>query len=146
MAEIELHHQKMIKKTQKSNLGEIPVSKIMHTNNIVNVMPHYTIKSTIETFRVRHISGAPVINDQGKLIGMISEFDLLIQAASKDLNDQIEYNSKITAVGPDTTLKELLIILYKNRLKRIPVINQDNLLIGIISRIDILAFIADNER
>ena len=44
---------------------------------------NYTIKGTIEIFRVHKISEAPIVDFQKKIIGVISEYDLLIQAASK---------------------------------------------------------------
>lgn len=124
-----------------AKLGDIPVSHFMSTH-MVKLKADYTVKSTIEAFRVHHISGAPVVDYQDKIIGVISEYDLLIQAASRLLTGPIDYKSTITAVYPETTLKDVLIILYKHKLKWMPVINKENYLQGVISRIDVLNFIA----
>jgi predicted transcriptional regulator len=127
-----------------NNLGIRPISKIMHTK-VITVMPTYSIKTTIETFRTHRISCAPVASEDGKIIGLISEHDLLIQAASKPMDHFIEYSSKVTAISPETTIKEALILFYKKRLKHTPVIDKNQFIIGMISRIDLLNYLIDNE-
>lgn len=136
--------RKMEEKTKSNRLGEIPVSKIMSTKLIL-LKPNYSIKTTIETFKTHRISGAPVVSDDKKILGVVSEYDLLIQAAAKSLNAPIEYNKKAFTIKPFTNLKEVLILLYKNRFKRIPVVDDENKVVGSVSRIDVLAYIAENE-
>jgi CBS domain-containing protein len=66
----------------------------------------------------------------------------LIQAASRLLSGPIDYKSKIVAIYPETTLKDVLVIFYKKKLKWVPVINENNYVKGVVSRIDVLNFIA----
>jgi acetoin utilization protein AcuB len=117
-----------------------PVSKIMHSKPIC-VKPNYSIKTTIETFKVHKISCAPVITDDGKILGIISEHDLLIQAGSKAMDLPIDYNSKVTAIVPEATIKELLILFYTKKLKHVPVVDRANFVLGIVSRIDLLSYL-----
>jgi predicted transcriptional regulator len=138
---IEKSHKLISDKANQFNLANIPVSQFMNTD-YVKLKADYTIKGTIETFRNHHISGAPVVDYQNKIIGVVSEYDLLLQAASDHLSDPIHYQSKIIAVHPETTLKEVLIILYKQKLKWMPVINKENFVQGVVFRIDVLNFIA----
>lgn len=133
----------ILDKTEQAQIGNSPASKFMDSR-VVTLKENYTIKSTIETFRLHHISGAPVIDSQGKILGVISEYDLLIQAASKSLSSFIEFKTQITAVNPESTLKEVLVILYKQKLKWMPVIDKDKYVKGVISRIDVLNFIASH--
>ena len=137
-------HKKMDEKVTKTRLGDIPVSKIMKQKPIC-LRSNYSIKSTIETFRIRHISGAPVVDDDNKIIGIVSEYDLLIQAAAKSLNSPIDYNKKVSSIKHTTNLKDVLILLYKNKFKRIPVVDDNERVVGSVSRIDVLAYIAENE-
>lgn len=136
-----LNHKKILEKAARANLGEIEVSQFM-SSNLILLQANYTVKSTIETFRVHHISGAPVVDYQDKIIGVISEYDLLIQAASRLLSGPIDYQSKIVAIYPETTLRDVLVIFYKKKLKWVPVINENNYVKGVVSRIDVLNFIA----
>jgi len=134
-------HKDILDKTTKANLGETPVFDFMN-EQVITLKANYSLKSTIETFRVHHISGAPVVDFQNKIIGVISEYDLLIQASSRSLSDPIKFNSKIISIFPETTLKDVLVILYKQKLKWMPVINKENYIKGVVSRIDVLNFIA----
>jgi predicted transcriptional regulator len=135
------NHQNILNKAHEAKLSEATVSQFM-SSHVFALHSDYTVKSTIETFRVQHISGAPVVDFENKIIGIISEYDLLIQAATRLLSGPIDYKSQIIAVYPETTLKEVLIILYKNKLKWMPVINKQNYLQGVVARIDVLNFIA----
>lgn len=134
-------HLLISKKAEQAKLGDTPVSKLMKSE-FISLKPDYSVKGTIETFRINHIGGAPIIDYQHKVIGVISEYDLLIQAASSELSESIKFQKKVISVLPETTLKEVLVILYKQKLKWMPVTNKDNFLLGVISRIDVLHFIA----
>ena len=134
-------HKDILEKTSKALIADTPVTAFMSTQ-FITLKANYTVKSTIEAFRVHHISGAPVVDFQDKIIGVISEYDLLIQAASRLISGPIDYKSKIIAIYPETTLRDVLVILYKQKLKWIPVINKDNYVKGVVSRIDVLSFLA----
>lgn len=148
MTENKKSHKLIAEKAEQANLGEVPVSRFMNVD-CLKLKPDYSVRGTIEAFRIHHVSGAPVLDYQDKVIGVISEYDLLIQAASSKLSAPIIYKTNIISVQPETTLKEVLVILYKQKLKWLPVVNQGNYIQGVISRIDVLNFIAThspNER
>ena len=131
------------KKEIVNKMGDTPVSSFMN-EDYVKLKANYSIKGTIEIFRTHHIGGAPVTDFQEKIIGVISDYDLLIQAASKPLTSNIEFKEKIFSVYPESTLKEVLVILYKQKLKWMPVINEHGFMQGTITRIDVLHFIANH--
>lgn len=139
----ESSYKDILKKANVVRINDVPVSQFMNSR-IVTLRDNFTLKTTIETFRVRKISGAPVVNSSDKIIGVISEYDLLIQAASKSLSAPIEYNGNVISVSPETTLKDVLVTLYKQRLKWMPVVSKENFVVGVISRIDVLHFIASH--
>jgi predicted transcriptional regulator len=134
-------HKKISDKAHKANIGDTPVSQYMNSH-VISLKANFTVKNTIETFRIHHIGGAPVVDYQDKIVGVISEYDLLIQAASGLLSDHIIFKTNIISISPDTTLKEVLVILYKQKLKWIPVVNKENYIQGVVTRIDVLNFIA----
>ena len=126
------------------NIGTVTVSKIMHTQ-VISVRPSYSIKTTIETFKVHKISCAPVTSEDGKILGIISEHDLLLQAASKTMGQYIDYNAKVTAITPETSIKEALVLFFSKKLKHVPVIDKNHYIIGIVSRIDLLNYLSEND-
>lgn len=115
-----------------------------------------------------NISGMPVVDDEDYVVGMISNADLLSLAGiprghifndtvmkyilntpsprhrtGKKVED-IMITSVIT-VTADTTAKKIAAILDKKRIKRVPVIDSENKIIGIVSRGDIIRVICENE-
>lgn len=142
---INTSHKSMMDKAHHFNLADSPVSSFMITK-FVSLREDYSIRSTIETFRIHHISGAPVVDEKGQLLGIVSEYDLLIQSASKKLSSVIDFKLDVKYAYPDTTLKEVLILLYKERLKWIPVIDKNQYVLGVVSRIDVLNYIADKSK
>ena len=131
------------KKEIEEKMGDTPVSHFMN-ENYIKLKANYSIKGAIEIFKTHHVGGAPVTDFQEKIIGVISDYDLLIQAASRPLTSNIEFKQKIFSVYPESTLKEVLVILYKQKLKWMPVINQQGFMQGTITRIDVLHFIANH--
>jgi CBS domain-containing protein len=55
------------------------VREVMHPR-VVSVVPEMTVRELVETFQEEHIRGAPVLGPSGKVIGMVSESDVLRHA------------------------------------------------------------------
>jgi predicted transcriptional regulator len=87
-------------------------------------------------------NGLPIIDDQGKVTGIITTIDLL-QAIKegKNLDDMSarDLMSRSPAViYQDTTTSEMIDIMYRKRMDMLHVVEEDHRLIGIVSRQDIL--------
>jgi CBS domain-containing protein len=108
------------------------------TSQVHSVFEGISIRATIELLIKHKISGMPVVDVNNKLLGIITERDLLVQAAQKNLKSPIEFTRQVDYILPTTSLSEIITILYQKRYKRLPVVNQNHTLIGIISRIDVL--------
>ena len=116
---------------------------------------------------IKHkISGMPVIDNENHIVGMITEADLLTIAgiprghvfndvvmkyvlnkptpqhrAGKKVKDIM--SSPVITVSPDTTVKKIAMILDEKRIKRVPVVDEANKLIGIVSRGDIIRVVCE---
>jgi len=134
----------IISKIESKDISSTKVQNFM-SKKIVPIMEHFTIASTIETFKLHNISGSPVLNQQDKIIGMISEYDLLLQAAANELDSKIQFKNSIISLNESATLKDALILFYTKKLKLAPVVNKFDQVIGIVYRIDILNFIVKNK-
>lgn len=95
------------------------------------------------------VNGMPIINNDGKVIGIITTIDLLRAIKSgKDL--KITTANEIMTVNPlvinqDTEVDKIIDIMDKNNISMLPVIENDGRIIGICSRSDIIKEIL-NER
>lgn len=128
-------------KVNKANVGDMPVAQFM-TKQVIPVYKDTTIRSAIHLFFKNQISGAPVLDQDGVLKGVVTEHDLLIQAATKDLDSPISYTGQVITVKVDAKLKDLIVIFYKQKIKRVPVLGAGQRVVGVVSRIDLLTQLA----
>jgi len=131
-------------KATKANVADQTVSAFM-TKQVLAAHIGDSIRATIHLFYKNQISGAPVLDKNEILKGVVSEHDLLIQAATKDLDSPIEFTTNVTSVKVDAKLKDLIVIFYKHKMKRLPVVGAGGHVVGIVSRIDLLAQLALSE-
>ncbi|KKO18833.1 MAG: histidine kinase [Candidatus Brocadia sp.] len=86
-------------------------------------------------------SGLPVVDDKGKVLGIVSEFDLLKAIRSGKALEQVtagEIMSKNPiCVNEDTAVDQIIDLMTKYNIIRVPVTRNDTL-VGVISRCDIL--------
>jgi len=87
--------------------------------------------------RDNRISGAPVVDGSGAVVGLISEFDLL--ARTGRTAEEVMTRSVIS-VSEDTGIDEVRHLLVQRRIQRLPVL-AGPVLVGIVSRSDVIALL-----
>ena len=85
------------------------------------------------------ISGAPVVDDSGRIIGIVSEYDLI--ARSGTTVGQVMTRDVVT-VPDSATVDRVRALLVTQRLKRLPIVNAQGKLVGLISRADLVRELA----
>jgi len=104
-----------------------------------------------QDFRFRHF---PIVNEDKQLIGIVSDRDMLASFAhmgkENKLINENETISKtmITAVltaSCDTSIHEICQVMFSQHIGALPIINEDSVLVGLITRSDILRTIIKNE-
>lgn len=133
---------------------------------VVTVKPEATIEEIAKILVENNISGVPVVDDLGNVIGIVSEGDLLYKEVSPRVPDVVnvlgamiyyngitQYNdevkklmartakeimtTKVIAVDEDTDLSKIGKMMIEYKIKRVPVI-KDWKLVGIVSRADMI--------
>lgn len=90
------------------------------------------------------ITGLPVVNQTGQMVGIISEYDIIARVGQKhkvdaeSFKDSLPYTKTVEAVNEDTTLEDILDRFIKAKCRRLPVLDKDGRLVGIISRRDVM--------
>jgi CBS domain-containing protein len=114
------------------------IAKEIMTRDIITVEPTMPVKKLAMTLIKNQISGAPVIGKNGKIVGIVSEMDIV---AKKGKDVKAIMSKKVISVAEDTPIEEIAQLMSKNRIQRLPVINHDKI-VGIVSRADIVNAIA----
>jgi CBS domain-containing protein len=134
------------------------VKEIM-TTQVVAVKLGATFKEMAAALRGNRVSAFPVIDDDGKVIGVVSEADMLArevldadragtitamlhrgeQHAADGLTARDLMTHPAITVTPDDSVEQAARLMYTLQVKRLPVIDRSGGLVGIISRADVLA-------
>lgn len=135
--------------------------------DVISVTPEHNVQDVAEILLTNRISAVPVINDKGKLVGIVSEGDLMRRAESGTEHERSwwlrllmgreglaqEYvreharrvsdvmtRDVITATR-ETPLAEIASLLERNRIKRVPIVDNGKV-VGIVSRANLLQALA----
>jgi predicted transcriptional regulator len=118
---------------EKEESQGMKVKDVM-TTNVITVKEDQTRQQAARLLAQHRISGLPVVNDGGILVGVVSEYDI-IGKEGKTIGDIMSRG--VISVGADTDLEEASHILVHERIRRLPVVDQGKV-IGIISRSDVV--------
>jgi len=112
-------------------------------NNIFTIKRDDSVQAALEIMAREKISSLPVVDDQGQLIGIISERDYIRKAVPErkatwdvTVNDLMTEN--VLTVKQSDFLQECMKIMTTNRIRHLPVMNDDSLL-GILSISDVVS-------
>jgi CBS domain-containing protein len=88
-------------------------------------------------------NGVPVVDDNGAVIGIVTALDILraIQGGNKKLNTMLARDIMTpnpSTVKKDTPIEEIIRILVEKEIVLVPVVEDNNKLIGVVARLDIL--------
>jgi CBS domain-containing protein len=110
------------------------------TTDIVTSRPSVSIEAAIDTLLSEEISGLPVTDDDGRLVGVISEFALLAVAYDCRVKNHTvgqHMTREVVSVDIDDPISRVADLCIVHRVRRVPVL-KDGRLVGIISRRDVL--------
>jgi CBS domain-containing protein len=105
-----------------------------------SLLPNVTFAEAMDLIVKQHVTGIPIVNPTGELLGIITEKDILSNISNVDvLTTKVEdYMTRdVIAFGPNSDLGEVCECLLKHDFHQVPVVNS-NRLVGIITRSDVL--------
>ncbi len=83
------------------------------------------------------IGGIPVVDDNKKLVGIVTNRDLRFEKNNERAITEVMTSDNLITVAEGTSLKEAEIILQENKIEKLPVVNDDDILVGLITFRDI---------
>lgn len=114
------------------------LAKDIMTKDVITVSPTTTVKSLAKVLTQNQISGVPVTDKQGKILGLVSQSDIVGKRGNQV---KAIMTKKVIEVAEDTPVEEIAILMTTHKIKRVTVMRGGKL-IGIVSRADIVGAIA----
>lgn len=154
-------------------LRELPVRDVM-ASDVLTFAPDDNVMDAMRTMLVRDVDGAPVVNADGDVVGLLTTADLIVEEArvhlptvitllgayielpssKKKFDHDVEkalgstvgevMSEAAPTLGPDDTVEYAATIMHEQGADRLPVIDDNGALVGIVARGDIVrAIVAD---
>ena len=149
-------------------------TKDIMTKEVVTVKPEMTIEELARLFTKHDISGAPVVDEAGGLIGIVTENDLIKMeqrlhiptiitifdaviylGSSKKFEDDLKrmaatkvsdiYKREVVTITENTTIEEVATIMCEKDIHHLPVVKKGKLM-GIVGKKDVVKAISLGER
>lgn len=116
------------------------VNEIM-TKNVASVNSNSSVEEISKIMKDLNVGSVPVI-DGNRLVGIVTDRDIVVRdIAMKKANQNVKASdvmtSGISTVTPETDVDEAAQIMAKNQLRRLPVVNNNKEIVGIIALGDI---------
>lgn len=145
----------------------MPTAADIMTTPVTTVGPDAPIRDVARLLSEKRISGMPVVDDDGMVLGMVSEQDLMLRVTGphlpphiellggiiylespRDMEEELRKAMAVTAgqimskdvitVAPSATVQEVADVMVKRKINRVPVVDGGRL-VGIITRHDVVS-------
>jgi CBS domain-containing protein len=146
---------------------QTPVTAFM-TTDVLCLTPGESIESAISRLRECGISGAPVVDDDGRLVGLLDDSDIILSEARVHAPSAIEilgayfplpgarhrFEEEVrhalagtvadvmeirpSTLGTDSTLTDVASTMVEQHVSRVPIVDDDHRVVGIVSRGDLV--------
>ena len=148
------------------------VSEIM-TKDVISVKRNMSVNEVAKVMGARDISGVPVVDDENRVVGIITELDLIVRNTRLEMPRFIEVldwgriplerpghakerlqhmlgtqaadimTEKVETISPDAPVEDVAELMVKRRFNPVPVVDADGKLVGIVSRADLVDMMAE---
>jgi CBS domain-containing protein len=110
--------------------------KHIMVENVVTANSNITVKRAIETLYEKHIGSIVVVDDDEKCVGIFTERDVIrVVAKNAQLSQPIDkvMTKNVVTIQEETSLDEARRLIVTHRIRHLPVVNQENKLVGLLS-------------
>jgi CBS domain-containing protein len=141
------------------------------SSSVITVQPSTSVKEVAKIFLAQRISAVPVVDDHGKLVGIVSEGDLLhraeagtqrhrswwllaltnekalaaeyVKAHARKVSDVM--TQEVITATPETDLHEIATLLENHSIKRVPIVKNGQI-VGVVSRANLIQAVASDRK
>nr|WP_297914216.1 IMP dehydrogenase [uncultured Allomuricauda sp.] len=95
------------------------------------------VRDAKASMKEHSIGGIPIVDEEQKLIGIVTNRDLRFEKNNDRPISEVMTSKNLVTVGEGTSLLEAEVILQENKIEKLPVVNESNVLVGLITFRDI---------
>jgi CBS domain-containing protein len=130
----------LLERIEELDERSIPVTALdIMTPDPITLRSDTTVHDAAATLAEHRISGAPVVDEDGSIVGIVSEYDLIARTGTT-VRDVMTRD--VVSVNDTAPLDRVRALLVTQRLKRVPVVDNKQRLVGLISRADLVRELA----
>ncbi|NPV13333.1 IMP dehydrogenase [candidate division WOR-3 bacterium] len=131
-------HKNMTIEQQAAEVAKVKRAESSMIANPFSITPERTVAEVRELFARYNISGLPVVDEEGRLIGIVTRRDLLFEDDGAKPVREVMTSERLVTAPEGTGFKRAKEILKKNRLEKLPIVDRQGRLKGLITAKDIL--------
>lgn len=119
-------------------------AKEIMSKNPLKVSVGTSIEDALRLLVNHRITGLPVVDKADRMVGVLSEYDILLQVAKAKKSNRnifaqpIKFSKKVFAIPETTSLEKVMAIFVKTKFRRLPIIDASKKLVGIVTRRDLM--------
>ena len=130
-------HKNLTPEAQAAEVEKVKKSESGMIVNPVTMRPEQKLRDAVEQMKKFHISGLPVVGPDGKLVGILTNRDLRFETNLELKINDVMTKDKLVTAAEGTTLEEARKTLQKHRIEKLPIVDRDGKLKGLITIKDI---------
>lgn len=135
---ISIIHKNLTIQEQAEEVRKVKRSESGIIVNPITLKPENKMYEAVQLVKEKGISGLPIVDDRGKLVGILTNRDIRF---TTDLDNEIKdfmTTKKLITVREDTSMEEAKRLLHDNKIEKLPVVDKQYNLVGLITLKDII--------
>ncbi|MBS1764948.1 MAG: IMP dehydrogenase [Bacteroidetes bacterium] len=133
-------HKNMTIERQTNEVRKVKRSESGMIHDPITLHENATIAEALVIMREQHIGGIPIINNMGKLVGILTNRDLRFETDESKKVSELMTKEKLITVTGVVSLQKAEVILRQYKIEKLPVVDKAGKLIGLVTYKDILKF------
>ena len=131
-------HKNMSVEAQAEQVRKVKRSESGMIIDPVTLTPDQSLADALDMMRTYSIGGIPVVNSKNELVGILTNRDLRFEKDTSRLVKDVMTKEKLITAPEGTTLEQAQDILQRHKIEKLPVVDDHNILMGLITYKDIM--------
>ena len=131
-------HKNMSSKAQANKVRKVKRAESGMIIDPITLPLNSIVSDAKKSMKENKIGGIPIVDSKGVLKGIVTNRDLRFEKNNSRVITEVMTKDNLITVGKGTSLSEAEVILQKNKIEKLPVIDKNNKLIGLITFRDII--------